>query len=68
VIVAFLYQKGGVGNTTLSLPVAGAWPMGGKRVVIIDADPQGSALNCSEQRARGGLPRLFGALGLARDV
>jgi chromosome partitioning protein len=67
-IVAFLNQKGGVGKTTLSLHVAGAWAMRGRRVVVIDADPQGSALDWSEQRAREGLPRLFGVLGLARDT
>ena len=67
-IVAFLNQKGSVGNTTLALRVAGAWAAQGKRVVVIDADPQGSALDWSEQRAKEGLPRLFGVLGLARDT
>jgi chromosome partitioning protein len=67
-IVAFVNQKGGVGKTTLALHVAGAWAARGKRVVVIDADPQGSALDWSEQRAREGLPRLFGVLGLARDT
>jgi chromosome partitioning protein len=67
-IVALLNQKGGVGKTTLALHVAGAWAAQGKRVVVIDADPQGSALDWSEQRAKEGLPRLFGVLGLARDT
>jgi chromosome partitioning protein len=67
-IVAFVNQKGGVGKTTLALHVAGAWAARGKRVVVLDADPQGSALDWSEQRAREGLPRLFGVLGLARDT
>ena len=67
-IVAFLNQKGGVGKTTLALHVAGAWAVQGKRVVVIDADPRGSALDWSEQRAKEGLPRLFGVLGLARDT
>ena len=67
-IVAFVNQKGGVGKTTLALHVAGAWATRGKRVVVIDTDPQGSALDWSEQRAREGLPRLFGVLGLARDT
>jgi chromosome partitioning protein len=68
VIVALLNQKGGVGKTTLALHLAGAWARQGRRVTVIDADPQGSALDWSEQRAKEGGPRLFGVLGLARDT
>jgi len=67
-IVALLNQKGGVGKTTLALHLAGAWARQGFRVTVIDADPQGSALDWSEQRAKEGGPRLFGVLGLARDT
>jgi chromosome partitioning protein len=67
-IVALLNQKGGVGKTTLALHLAGAWARQGCRVTVIDADPQGSALDWSEQRAKEGGPRLFGVLGLARDT
>ena len=67
-IVALLNQKGGVGKTTLALNLAGEWARQGKRVTLIDADPQGSALDWSQQRARKGLPRLFGVVGLARDT
>lgn len=67
-IAVLLNQKGGVGKTTLALHLAGAWAAQGGRVLVIDADPQGSALDWSEQRGREGLPRLFGVLGLARET
>ena len=67
-IVALLNQKGGVGKTTLALHIAGEWARQGKRAIVIDADPQGSALDWSEQRRREALPRLFGVVGLARDT
>ncbi len=67
-IVALLNQKGGTGKTTLALHLAGEWARRGHRVTLIDADPQGSALDWSEQRAREHLPRRFGVVGLARDT
>jgi chromosome partitioning protein len=66
-IVALLNQKGGVGKTTIALHLAGQWARKG-RTLLIDADPQGSALDWSQQRSHEQLPRLFGVVGLARDT
>ena len=67
-IVALLNQKGGVGKTTLSLHLAGELARDGARVLLVDADPQGSALDWAEQRSRADLARRFGVLGLPRET
>ncbi len=67
-IIALLNQKGGVGKTTLATHIAGELVMQGSAVILIDADPQGSALDWTQRRSQNGLPRLFGAVGLARET
>ena len=37
-------------------------------VVLLDADPQGSSLDWTQRRSQQGLPRLFSAVGLARET
>lgn len=67
-IIALLNQKGGVGKTTLATHIAGELALRGSTVILLDADPQGSALDWTQRRAQRGLPRLFGAVGLARET
>lgn len=67
-IVAFLNQKGGVGKTTLAVHLAGELARNGQRVLVVDADPQGSALDWAQMRSQRGLPRTFGVIGLARET
>jgi chromosome partitioning protein len=64
-IIAFIHQKGGVGKTTLSINVAGTLAKSGKRVLYVDADPQGSALDWAEARQE---PSLFTMVGLPKAV
>ena len=64
-IIALLNQKGGVGKTTLSVNLAAALALSGKRTLLVDADPQGSALDW--QAARRG-ETLFPVVGMAKPT
>src|SRR5262250_953180 len=41
-VFAIAQQKGGVGKTTLAAQLAVAWSRNGRRVALLDTDPQGS--------------------------
>jgi chromosome partitioning protein len=55
-IVAFAGQKGGVGKSTSAICVAVAALERGSRVLLVDADPQGTARTWGEVAAEQGRP------------
>ena len=47
-VITLANQKGGSGKTTITMQLAGSIAQRGKNVVIIDADPQGTATRWAE--------------------
>jgi len=72
-IIGLLNQKGGVGKTTLSINLAAALTRAGNRVLLVDSDPQGSALDWSAARpdpdlGNGTFEHPFPVVGLPRPT
>ena len=63
-IISLLNQKGGVGKTTLSVHIATAFAQLGKRLLLIDADPQNSSLDWAASRQQ---QPLFPVMGLPKS-
>lgn len=59
-VIAVANQKGGVGKTTLAVHLAVGAARAGKRVIVVDADPQGNATSWLMDGVQdGGMYRLL---------
>lgn len=64
-IISLLNQKGGVGKTTLAVHLATAFALRGKKVLLVDADPQASALDWAASRTTDA---QFPVVGMPKPV
>lgn len=64
-IIGVLNQKGGVGKSTIAINLAAVYAASGRRVLLVDADPQGSSLAWSA--AREGDP-AFTVIGMPKPT
>lgn len=71
IVIAIAGQKGGAGKSTLAIHLADEWRSRGRRVLLVDADPQGTATTWADVATETGSPApTVVAMGdaLRRDV
>ena len=66
--IAFVNQKGGVGKTTSCLNVGAGLSRTGKRVLLIDADPQGNLTISAGVKLDDGSPTVYEVLKGGADI
>lgn len=64
-IISIINQKGGVGKTSLAISLSAAFASRDMRVLLVDADPQGSALDWINVR---GKDAPFAAVGIPKPI
>ena len=57
--ISFVNQKGGVAKTTSALNIGAALAIAGKKVLLVDLDPQGSLSKCAGFRDLKGSPTTY---------